>query len=408
MKPLHIAYYTNTYLPVVSGVVRSVQSFRQALSALGHNVFIFAQEDDYEDTEPFIFRYPSLRLPLGVDIPAALPVSSFVDQLLPKLKLDVIHTHHPFLLGQTAANKARDYNLPLVFTFHTQYHEYTHYIPFSQEQVQEFIKDRIMNWLREYMRKCQHIVIPSESMRSILVNDYGLVDRFTVIPTGVDVTPYHRARGESLRARWSWGDDKVIISVGRLAEEKNWTTLLQAFALALEKQKNLRLVLVGDGPQASALRQLAGELGITERVLFPGRVPFEKIPKHLKAADLFAFASVTETQGLVTLEALAAGLPVAAVAGPGTQDIIDDGVQGLLVKNDPHELANGIVKLIGNPDLMARFKSAALQKAQEYDHKQLARQMLKVYKQAIQDKKEGQSVSVLDKAALMDAQQVTA
>ena len=133
---MHIAYFTNAYLPVVNGVVRSVQSFRDALSALGHNVFIFAQEDDYEDTEPFIFRYPSLNLPLPGDIPPALPVSPFVDQLLPKLKLDVIHTHHPFLLGQTAAGKARDLNLPLVFTFHTQYHEYTHYIPLPQEQVQ--------------------------------------------------------------------------------------------------------------------------------------------------------------------------------------------------------------------------------------------------------------------------------
>src|SRR5574339_837587 len=231
---MHIAYFTNFYLPVVNGVARSVQSFRETLSSMGHNVFVFAQEDNYEDTEPFVFRYPSLHLPLTWDIPAAIPVSPFVDQLLPKLKLDVIHTHHPVLLVQTAAAKSRDYNLPLVFTFHTQYHEYTHYVPFSQEQVQEFIKSRVMNWLREYMRKCQHIVIPSESMRSILINEYGLVDRFTVIPTGLDITPFKEADGDPLRAEWNWPDDKVIISVGRLAEEKNWTTLLQAFARALQ------------------------------------------------------------------------------------------------------------------------------------------------------------------------------
>ena len=405
---MHIAYYTNTYLPVVSGVVRSVQSFRDALSALGNNVFIFAQEDDYEDTEPFIFRYPSLKLPLPVEIPTALPMSPFVDQLLPKLKLDVIHTHHPFLLGQTAAGKARDLNLPLVFTFHTQYHEYTHYIPFSQEQVQEFIKNRVMNWLREYMRKCQHIVIPSESMRSILVNDYGLVDRFTIIPTGLDIAPYKTADGSALRAEWGWPDDKILISVGRLAEEKNWTTLLQAFAKAHKKQSNLRLVLVGDGPQAQALRQLVNELGITKRVLFVGRVPFEQIPTYLKAADLFVFASVTETQGLATLEAMAAGLPVVAVAASGTQDIVDHGIEGLLVQNDPNDLANGIVKLIGDSNLMNEFKSAALKKSRTYDNKRLARKMLKVYEEAIQDKKDGQFVSVQDKASLVDAQQVAA
>lgn len=403
---MHIAYFTNTYLPVVSGVVRSVQLFREALSSLGHNVFIFAPEDDYEDTKPFIFRYPSLRLPLPGDIPTALPVSAFVDQLIPTLKLDVIHTHHPFLLGQTAANKARDHNLPLVFTFHTQYQEYTHYIPFSQEQVQEFIKNRVMNWLREYMRKCQHIVIPSESMRSILIEEYGLVDRYTVIPTGVDIEPFKSASGAALRAEWGWDNDKIIVSAGRLAEEKNWVTLLQAFALAQKKQSRLRLVLVGDGPQAEELRELAGELGIAEHVLFAGKVPFEQVPAYLKAADLFAFASVTETQGLVTLEAMAAGLPVVAVAGPGTQDIVEDGAQGFLVRNDPNALAKGIVKLVKNPDLIGQFRTAALRKSRAYDNKRLARKMIKVYEQAIEDKKEGHYVTVEERAALADARQV--
>jgi 1,2-diacylglycerol 3-alpha-glucosyltransferase len=405
---MHIAYFTNFYLPVVNGVVRSVQSFRDALTAMGHNVFVFAQEDEYEDTEPFIFRYPSLRLPLSVDIPTALPVSAFVDQLIPKLKLDVIHTHHPFLLGQTAAAKARDHNLPLVFTFHTQYQEYTHYIPIPQEQVQEFLRNTVINWMREFMRKCQHIVIPSESMRSILVNDYGLVDRFTVIPTGIDVTPYKKANGAALRGEWGWQDDTVIVSAGRLAEEKNWTTLLQAFALALKKQRTLRLVLVGDGPQAEELRQLAAELDVSERILFTGKVPFEQIPAYLKAADLFAFASVTETQGLVTLEAMAAGLPVVAVTGPGTQDIVEDEAQGFLVQNDPQALSRGIVKLVKNSDLMSTFKTAALKKSRSYDNKRLARKMLKVYEQAIQDKKDGLFVTVEDKTVLVDAQQVTA
>ena len=403
---MHIAYFTNFYLPVVNGVVRSVQSFRDALSAMGHNVFVFAQEDDYEDTEPFIFRYPSLHLPLPADIPTALPVSSFMDQLLPKLKLDIIHTHHPVLLGQTAAAKARDYNLPLVFTFHTQYQEYTHYIPIPQEQVQEFLKSTVMNWLRDFMRKCQHIVIPSESMRSILVNDYGLVDRFTVIPTGIDITPFKSANGSALRAEWGWPDDRIIISAGRLAEEKNWATLLQAFALAQKSQPNIRLVLVGDGPQADALRQLVGELGVAERVLFTGKVPFGEIPNYLKAADLFAFASVTETQGLVTLEAMAAGLPVVAVAASGTQDILEDGAQGFLVQNDAQDLSSGIIRLIENPGLMSRFKSAALRKSRIYDNKRLARKLLKVYEQAIQDKKEEKYVTVDDKTALADAQKV--
>src|SRR5215216_682527 len=403
---MHIAYFTNFYLPVVNGVARSVQSFREALTAMGHNVFVFAQEDDYEDTEPFIFRYPSLRLPGPVDIPTALPVSPFVDQLIPKLKLDVIHTHHPILLGQTAATKARDYNLPLVFTFHTQYQEYTHYIPFPQEQVQEFLKGRVINWLREFMRKCQHIVIPSESMRSMLVDEYGLVDRFTVIPTGIDITPYKTANGSALRTGWNWGDDKIIISAGRLAEEKNWVTLLRAFALAQRVQPNIRLVLLGDGPQADALRQLVGELEITERVTFAGKVLFSEVPDYLKAADLFAFASITETQGLVTLEAMAAGLPVVAVEASGTKDILEDGKQGFLTQNDPQGLANGLVKVLEDSSLVGKFKSAALRTSRAYDNHRLARKMLKVYEQAIQDKKEEKYVTVEEKVQFPIVQRV--
>jgi 1,2-diacylglycerol 3-alpha-glucosyltransferase len=397
---MHIAYFTNFYLPVVNGVVRSVQSFREALSAMGHNVFVFAQEDNYEDTEPFIFRYPSLHLPLGVDIPTALPVSSFVDQLIPKLKLDVIHTHHPVLLGQTAATKARDYNLPLVFTFHTQYHEYTHYIPFPQEQVQEFLKSRVINWMREFMRKCQHIIVPSESMRSVLINDYGLVDKFTVIPTGIDITPDKKANGAAIRAQWNWNDDKIIISAGRLAEEKNWVTLLQAFAIAQKTQPNIRLVLLGDGPQSQALHQLAGELEITDRVTFVGQVPFGDIPNYLKAADLFAFASITETQGLVTLEAMAAGLPVVAVDASGTRDILENGKQGFLTQNDANDLANGIINLVENSSVLGNFKTAALRTSRSYDNTRLARKMLKVYEQAIIDKKNEQYVTVEDASAI--------
>jgi 1,2-diacylglycerol 3-alpha-glucosyltransferase len=405
---MHIAYFTNFYLPVVNGVVRSVQSFREALSAMGHNVFIFAQEDNYEDTEPFIFRYPSLHLPLAVDIPAALPVSPFMDQLIPKLKLDVIHTHHPVLLGQTAATKARDLNIPLVFTFHTQYQEYTHYFPFPQEQVQEFLKSTVMNWMREYMRKCQHIVIPSESMRSVLVNEYGLVDKFTVIPTGIDITPFKKANGAAIRSQWNVPDDKVIISAGRLAEEKNWVTLLRGFALAQRKQPNIRLVLLGDGPQADALRQLVGELEITDHVTFTGKVPFEEMPAYLKAADIFAFASITETQGLVTLEAMAAGLPVVAVDAAGTKDILENGKQGFLVQNDPEALANGIVQLIENPGIISKFKSTALRTSRAYDNHRLGRKMLKVYEQAIIDKKNEQYVTVQDPAAIPIPEKVNA
>ena len=392
---MHIAHYTNTYHPVINGVVRSVSGFRKALTDSGHNVFIFAQQQsDYEDEEPFIFRYPSVPLPVAVDIPAVIPLSPFIDRLMPSLKLDVIHTHHPVLLGQAAANKAQELDLPLVFTFHTQYREYTHYVPFSQDLVQDFLKDAVNNWLRDFMRQCHHIVIPSESMRTILVEEYGLIGPYTVIPTGIELEPFEKADGEAMRKREGWGDDRVMISVGRLAKEKNWALLLEAAALAQEKHPDLRLVLLGDGPDRADLESLAAELGIAERVDFMGAVPFEKVPAYLKGADFFGFASTTETQGLVTMEALAAGLPVVAVEASGTRDIMQNEKQGLLVEEDPQALASGINRLMIDNQLYQQYRSAAQSRVRRFEMKALASDLTDVYHQAIQDEFEGRFVQV--------------
>jgi len=391
---LHIAFFTNFYHPIVNGVVRSVASFRENLMQHGHNVFVFAQSDgSYQDKEPFIFRYPSLPLPLG-DLSAAIPVSPFVDQLLPVLKLDVIHTHHPILLGQTAARKAAELGLPLIFTFHTQYWEYTHYVPFPQEVIQDFLKNAVHKWLRDFVQKCQHVILPSESMKDYLVREYGLEERYTVVPTGTNLEPFLHADGETLRKEKGWQDETVLISVGRLAAEKNWETLLQAFAKVYPDHSNLRLVLIGDGPARESLQTLAAELGIVERVTFIGSVPFEEVAAYLKAADAFSFASVTETQGLVTIEAMAASLPVVAVDGSGTRDIVEDGKEGFLVENDSNALAKGIHELLSNPHQLKHFSHNALKKARTFDVNQLSKQLINVYEQAIQDKKENLYVTL--------------
>lgn len=381
---MHVGYFTNTYFPVVSGVVRSVETFRQALTELGHNVFIFAQDSaDYKDVHPFIFRYPTLDLPLPTKFPLPIPLSAFVDNLLPLLKVDIIHSHHPFLLGQAAANKAAELNVPLVFTFHTQYREYSHYVVLNQELVKEVID----NWVTDYIRKCHHLVVPSESMRETLAQEYGVTERVTAIPTGINLEPYQNADGQFIRRARGWGQDKILMSVGRLAKEKNWETLLRAVAHVIRQRQDTRLVLLGEGPEQEALKIYSEELGLADRVEFVGRVPFDDIPGYLKAADLFCFASITETQGLVTMEAIAAGLPVVAVNATGTKDVIDHGQQGLLTPNDSQALAQAIGQVLDDEALKNRFKAAAWQKAQQFEMKRQAQKLVEVYQQAQEDQK---------------------
>jgi 1,2-diacylglycerol 3-alpha-glucosyltransferase len=391
---MQIAYFTNIYLPIINGVVRSVNTYRRSLTEMGNNVFIFAQENNYEDKERFVFRYPSMSLPISVDIPAAIPISPYIDWLLPYLKLDVIHAHHPILLGQTAMRKAEKLGLPLVFTYHTRYNEYTHYFPIPQETVQEFLKEAVHEWMRYYMRRCQHIIVPSQSLLDMLKNNYGLQSNYSIIPTGIDLAPYREADGEPIRQKHGWQDDIVMISVGRLAKEKNWDLFLHAAAIALKKHPKLRVVILGDGPDRKALEKLARSLGISKCANFLGNVPFEQVPAYLKAADFFGFASTTETQGLVTLEALAADLPVVAVNASGTCDIVQDGVQGLLVEESVEAMAAGIDKLLGHPEMMASFKDAATARAEDFEIKRLTGKLLDVYAQAIEEKKAGRTVKV--------------
>lgn len=387
--PLHIAHFTNTYLPVTNGVVRSVHSFRQAQTALGHNVFVFAQDaPKYKDEEPFIFRYPSFNVPIR-NYPVTIPVSPFIDWVLPILKPDVIHAHHPAPMGTAASDKAEKLNIPLVFTHHTRYQEYAQYMGIPTDLAVRILE----RLLADYMQKCQHVIVPSESIRRLLEETYGIVERVSVVPTGIDLRPYQLANGEHIRQARGWPPQtKVIISVGRLVEEKNFATLIRAFAQTHARVPDTLLVLLGDGPEQKSLGKLCQQLRIENAVLFLGRIPYEQIPAHLKAADLFAFASVTETQGLVTMEAMAAGLPVTAVDATGTSDIVQHGKNGLLCPNSPEALAEIMEQVLVDEALAAKLREKARETAVNFEISATALHTIAVYHQAIEDKKAGRTV----------------
>jgi glycosyltransferase involved in cell wall biosynthesis len=157
---------------------------------------------------------------------------------------------------------------------------------------------------------------------------------------------------------------------------------------------NVVLAILGDGPYLKDLDRLARDLGVSGQVEFVGKVPFDQVPDYLKGADLFCFSSLTETQGLVTVEAMAAGLPVVAVEATGTQDVIKDGENGLLTPDDSLALAQAITRVLKHPELRSRFQKASLDTARKYGIKTQAEKLVGVYEQAIQAQKEGRKVSV--------------
>lgn len=386
---MRIAFYTNTYLPNINGVSRSVSLFRKSLIELGHDVAVIAPgAADYPEDGENIFRYPAFDIK-SLNYSITIPFSRTVDQHVAGFCPDVIHSHHPVLLGDIAASRAESMELPLVFTFHTRYTEYSHYAPVNQA----IAKRVILNRLAHYMRNCHHIIAPSKSIRRMLVEE-GISSQVTTIPTGISLEPYQRADGAYLRQELGLDDKLVLVSIGRLAKEKNWLLLVEACAQVMADYPQARLLVIGDGPQRSELESRTEQLGIADKVIFAGRIPFDQAPAYLKAGDIFCYGSTTETQGLVTLEALAAGLPVVAVDATGTRDIIKNQINGLLTENNCHALAAGIRELIVNLTLKKQLIENGAQTLDRYDINNQARRLIEVYQQAIKDKEAGRMVQV--------------
>lgn len=381
---LHIAMFTNVYLPSSNGVVTSVTSFRQGLMARGHAVYILAPHatEPYQRDERFVFRYPAWELPMQ-RYPLTLPLSPFIDLLLPCLAPDVVHAHHPVMLGRVAAKKSRSLGVPLVFTYHTRYQEYSHYVSgLPDHMVKEFLE----SWLANYMRKCHHVIVPSESIRDLLETTYGINSRVTVVPTGVDASRFGLLSREQARERLGWPpEDMVVVSIGRLAREKNWELLFAAFKTATDNGPSARLVVIGGGEERPRLKTLCSELGIAERVTFTGNVAAESVPLYLCASDIFGFASTTETQGLVTLEAMASSLPVVAVSASGTKDVLTDGSEGFLTSCDSQSLGMGLKRLLADPALRQRFGESGLRRSAEFGIASQSARLEEVYRVAIED-----------------------
>lgn len=379
---MRVAIFSNTYLPTISGVVRSISSFKAALEELGHEVHVFTQgARSYQDSEKNIHRYVSFNPGLPNDLPVTIPFSPTMNRLITDLKPDVIHAQHPFLLGNEALRKARQLGVPLIYTLHAQYWQYQVYLPVRS--LQHLYGNFIVTQVKRYLHRCDHIIAPSESMRKLIVERFQVNKPVTVLPTGVDLTSYDRGSRDLMRKKLGWGRDFVIITTGRLAPEKSWPDLIDAAAEVIQGVPKVRMVFLGEGPERGSLEQRAKDLGIRDNVEFVGMVPYEEVARYLVAADLFAFTSQTETQGLATLEAMAAGLPVVAYDAIGTRDVVVNGKNGTLAPANSKALALAISNLMQDPGHMDQLRRGALKAAQELDIRRLAKKLVTLYETSI-------------------------
>jgi len=340
---MRVALFTNNYLPFRGGVTTAVETLREGLHARGDQAWVFAPSPCAPFADPpGVFRYPSVAAPTYPGFALPIPVSSRLARTVRELAPDVIHAQHPFLLGVTARRLAHRLRVPLVFTYHTRYEKYAHYVPLPERLVAA-----LAVWLScRFAASADLVIAPSASIAATLARR-GVRTPVAVVPTGVDLDRFRPGdRDAARRALGLTARGPLCLYVGRLDREKSVERVLDAFALVAEALPDARLLLVGQGSHTDALRRRAARSPAGDRIAFAGGHPQADLAPYYHAADLFLFASETETQGLVLAEAHACGLPAVAVRASGVEEVVADGETGILTKSDARDLADAAVGLL--------------------------------------------------------------
>lgn len=383
---MNICMFTNTYLPQVGGVARSVALFAEDLSRLGHRLLVIAPKyaeatKDEENASVEVLRVPAIQRFNGSDFSVRIALPFIIDQKIEEFQPHIIHSHHPFLLGDAALREARTRAVPLVFTHHTLYEEYTHYVPLDSEPLKRFI----VRFSTAYGNFCSKVVAPSASIAK-LIRQRGVQAPIAEIPSGVDEPFFDPGDPEGFRKRYSIPRDIPLIGhVGRLAPEKNLTYLARAVASYLQRDPNTFLIVVGEGPSRKDIREIFREAGIENRILLPGKMSGTELRDAYRAMDVFVFASKSETQGMVLAEAMAARTPVIALNASGTREVARDRKNGRLLSENATEEAFGeaIAQGIEEQGTLEAWRLEAAKSAKAFTRRACAGKLEEAYEQAL-------------------------
>jgi glycosyltransferase involved in cell wall biosynthesis len=376
---MRILMMTNTFTPHVGGVARSVEAFTASYRKLGHRVMVVAPEfDNMPAEETDVVRIPAIQNFNGSDFSVVLPAPGSLHATVEAFQPDIVHSHHPFLIGSTALRMARQFSLPIVFTHHTMYEQYTHYVPGDSETLKRFV----VNLSTRYANLCDHVFAPSESIASVLRRREVTVP-IDVVPTGVSLELLARGDGAGFRAVMGIPQNAFVIGhVGRLAPEKNLVFLTDAVTAFLRSNPQACFLLVGWGPSEASIRRAFQEEGLGGRLYETGVLTHPFLASAYQAMDVFAFASKSETQGMVLTEANAAGVPVVALNAPGAREVVVDGQNGRLLQEESVEAFSSAFQWVAEmtPDQREKLREAAKAVARRFSLQRTAEKALSIYK----------------------------
>lgn len=385
---MRIGLFTDTYPPYINGVSTSVLMLKQGLEKLGHEVYVVTvnSENFHYKKEDNVLMIPGI--PIGIydfRMTSLYPLRAL--KIIKSWNLDVIHTHTEFAVGTFARLIAKQYNIPLVHTYHTMYEEYIYYIT---KGYFDGASKKLVEYLTLFLcdKTVEELIVPTKKTYDLFKEKYKVKRDVHIIPSGIDVTRFYKENVDllsikSLKKELNIKkDDFVILFVGRIAKEKSIDFLIKNLKAILKKVPKARMIIVGDGPDMNELALLVRENKLDKHVTFTGKVPWSEIPKYYQLANVFVTASKTETQGLTVIEAMAAEKPVVAIKDESFELVMKDKQDGLFFETK-EEYQRLIIDLYSNPSYAKMIAKQARITANAYNPEVYAKRVLEVYESVI-------------------------
>lgn len=394
---MRVGIFTESYPPLVNGVSTSILMLEHALTKLGHEVFIITVSDNKKDyvleNNGHILRLPSVNLANCYDykMTSVYPIKAV--NMIKKMNLDVIHSNVEFTVGIFARVVSEQLSIPLVHTYHTNWEDYTHYITKNKKILDDICK-KLLKYLVVFFedKTVTELIVPSNKIYNLFKDKYKFTKNIYIIQTGIETSKFYKENFNqkdinSLKKKLGIKKkDFVVMTVSRLAKEKSVDRIINNHKELVKKYSNMNLLIVGDGPDIDKLKDEAKSLGVSDSVIFTGKVPLSDIPIYYQLGNVFVTASKSETQGLTVVEAISSSLPVVAVKDDSFVNSVIEDFNGFVFTDD-EKYINSISKLYEDKDLYNRLSNQSRLLSADFSSEYFALKVLKVYETAIENYK---------------------
>ncbi len=372
---MKIGIFTDTYFPQINGVVTSIQASMDYLTPK-HEVIVFCPnvKPKVRSTST-VWRFPSVVYPFQKEYRLVLPFQSKLKQI-EALKLDIIHIHTPFTMGNIGLKIAKKCGVPVVHTYHTYFEKYLHYVPILPEKwVYTFAKKES----QRFCNACDKIIVPSNEMKALL-DSYNIRHELLTLPSGIN--PYQPSDKEidSFKQAFMKLNALNCLFVGRVGLEKNIAFLIDAFYQICLQEPNVHLTIIGDGPERKSSEKKVLELGLSGNVTFTGYLDKTDVFKAYHAADIMLFPSKTETQGLTAVEAMMCGTPVVGLNEMGIKNVVHHLKSGILTNENVGEYADAALSLIRDSNRRLDYANYSKEVGKTYSYLETGKMLESLYK----------------------------